>query len=252
MPIKLLNSNKTEYIVFSSRLKSPGDLNIHLGGQKLNPSKTLKYLGVTIDEHLNWNSQISNICYKLRRANGALSRIRHFVNSSILLNIYHSLFGSHLRYGCQLWAQNENTATRRVFVLQKCAVRLISFSLPRSPSAPIFSSLKILTLFDLVKLLNILLIYQFLNSSLPLDLLSTLVFEKIAHVYPTRSQSLGLLKLPRVGTSTYGLKSLSYQAISQWNFFQVMISSDNLANLPLPTIKDIIKSYFLSQYTNHS
>ena len=142
-----LDSGKTEYIVFSSRLRSPGDLNIYLGVQKLNPSKTLKYLSVIIDSHLNWDSQISSVCSTLRRANGALSRIRHFVDSSILLGIYHSLFGSHLRYGCQLWAQNENTA-RRVFILQKCAIRIISFSLPRTPSAPIFNSLNILTLFD--------------------------------------------------------------------------------------------------------
>ena len=97
-----LDSGKTEYIVFSSRLRSPGDLNIYLGLKIYKIYLGLKYLSVIIDSHLNWDSQISSVCSTLRRANGALSRIRHFVDSSILLGIYHSLFGSHLRY-CLLY-----------------------------------------------------------------------------------------------------------------------------------------------------
>ena len=137
-------------------------------------------------------------------------------------------------------------------VYLKMYLKHITVPPTHTPSAPIFNRLKILTLFDLVKLLNIILIYQYLNSNLPLDLLGTLVFEKVAHAYPTRSQSMGLLKLPRVSTSTYGLKSLSYKAISQWNNFQAIFSSDNLANIPLISLKDIVKSHFLNCYSNQS
>ena len=95
------------------------------------------------------------------------------------------------------------------------------------------------------------------KSPLPLNqwwyviVFSTLVFEKIAHAYPTRSQSIGLQKIPRVSTCTYGLKSLFYQAILQWNNFQRMFFNENFANNPLVNLRDIVKTHFLDCYSNH-
>ena len=91
-------------------------------------------------------------------------------------------------YGVKL-----KTPTRRILVLQKCALRLMHFSHP--PSSPLFRYFEILTIFDLAKLLNILLVHQYLNSLLTSDLCSALVFKRINHSYSTRRQNLGLLKL---------------------------------------------------------
>ena len=151
-----------------------------------------------------------------------------------------------MRYACQLWGQVENANTRRVLVLQKCALRLMSSSHPRTPSRPLFRYFEILTIFDLVKLLNILLVHQHLNSLLPSDLCSTLVFKRIDHSYPTRRQNLGLLKLPYANTTTHGLKRLSSQAILQWNSF--LKFCPQLADLPLNRVKTIAKSFFITHY----
>ena len=243
-----INSSKTEYIIFSSRFKQAPDLQILLNGQRLNPSSYLKYLGVYVDEHLSWKPHVSELCSKLRRANGALSRVRHYVSPKILLNIYHAIFGSHLRYGCQLWAQNSNTTTRRAFILQKYALRLISFSAPRSPSTPLFSHYKILTIFDTVIVLNILFIHKFLNSSLPSDLCDTFNFQYIDHIYPTRNRILGLLKMPIVRTTNYGLQSLCHQAVSQWNSLQQLNPSQPFSEMSLISLKTLVTCYLLNQY----
>ena len=94
----------------------------------------------------------------------------------------------------------------------------MSFSHPRTPSRPLFRYFEILTIF-LVKLFNILLVHQHLNSLLPSDLCSTLVFKMVDHLYLTRRQNLGLLKLPYAYTTTHGLKRLFSQAILHWNSF---------------------------------
>ena len=245
-----LNVAKTEYIIFKSRFKVPGDLNLFLNGHRLSPSLSLKYLGVLLDEHLNWGQHISNLCLKLRRANGVLSKIRHYVPSEILLGIYHALFNSHLSYGCQLWGQTENQYSRRAFILQKFAIRLISFSLPRSSSAPIFKRLQVLTIFDLVKLLNIRFVHQYINSKLPSDLYDTFSFEQIDHVYPTRCQSLGLLKRRKVSTVTYGLNSLYNQSIIQWNRIKCLHPNTNFVEMSSSILKSLVKSHLLSQYSD--
>ena len=71
------------------------------------PSQSVKYLavGVLSDEHLQWNDQIAHVKINLNHAIGILSKIRHNANPAILEVVYHSLFGSNLLYGPQLWGK---------------------------------------------------------------------------------------------------------------------------------------------------
>ena len=57
-----LNAAKTEIIVFRNRLRPIGEMNIIFDGHKPNSSSSIKYLGVFLDEHLDWNKHISDLC----------------------------------------------------------------------------------------------------------------------------------------------------------------------------------------------
>ena len=85
----------------------------------------MKYLGVYLDEHL-WKCHISSIATKLRRANGALSKLRYFVPTKILSNINHTILPSHTRYASQIWGLHDNSVTHRL-TLQNIAMRLLTF-----------------------------------------------------------------------------------------------------------------------------
>ena len=189
-----LNANKTEFIILRTQSR-PLNYQPYLKtlGQRIYPSPSVKYLGIHLDEHLNWKNQISVLANKLKRANGALSKLRHYVPLKPLVNIYHAIFASHLRYACQVWGLCDNYVTHRILTLQKAALRLITFSEPRSPSSPIFAELGILKFFDLVEVLNIHLVHQHLNLNLPEDTLKTLNLKKINHSFGTRGNLHGLL-----------------------------------------------------------
>ena len=81
----------------------------------------MKYLGVYINDELNWKTHINFVCSKLKQANGALSKLRHFVSEKILLSLYYSLFHSHMSYAALIWGQRENIHIRRILTLQKQA-----------------------------------------------------------------------------------------------------------------------------------
>ena len=92
-----LNSDKTEYILFSHPNKAKTEeFVIKINGKRLHHSSYVKYLGVLIDEHLSFKHHINALCLKLRRANGMLAKIRHFVDGKTLKSLYFSLFNSHL------------------------------------------------------------------------------------------------------------------------------------------------------------
>ena len=76
-------------------------------------------VGVYIDENLNWGQHVDFVSEKLKRANGALSKLRHYVPRPTLISLYYALFHSHMSYTCQVWAQKSSLKTQRVLVLQK-------------------------------------------------------------------------------------------------------------------------------------
>ena len=122
-----LNVEKTELLIFKSPRKILLDgIKIKLSGKRLYPSNSVKYLGIKIDRFLHWHDQVNSIAVKLNRANALLLKIRNYVNTKTLRNIYFAIFDSHLSYSCIVWAQNINTI-RRLIVLQKKALRIINF-----------------------------------------------------------------------------------------------------------------------------
>ena len=75
-----LNVNKTEMIIFRNHRRHLNyNLKIKINGKLLQPSNVVKYLGIYIDSHLNWNHQTNITLSKLSRAVGMLSKIRHYV-----------------------------------------------------------------------------------------------------------------------------------------------------------------------------
>ena len=73
-----LNVKKTELVIFKHKKKElECPIKIKLSRKKLYPSKSVKYLGVKIDENLNWKDQTYDIVTKLSRANALLYKIRN-------------------------------------------------------------------------------------------------------------------------------------------------------------------------------
>ena len=84
-----LNVTKSKLLLFQSKWNQM-DLNkvkINLAGSIMVPVNNAKYLGVTIDKNLSWDSHIYNLSKKLGRANGIISKLRHFIPKKSLLSV---------------------------------------------------------------------------------------------------------------------------------------------------------------------
>ena len=107
-----LNSNKTEVILFNLNIKKIKKINFRISGQKIEPVKQTKYLGIYLDKHLTWHFQISQIESKFSRSSGLLAKLRYYVKSDLSLTVYFAIFDSILRYGIQVLGQNRNQAIK--------------------------------------------------------------------------------------------------------------------------------------------
>ena len=72
---------------------------------------------------LTWNDQIDYLSKKLSRSTGIFSKLRYYLDRTTLLQMYHSLFNSHLQYGILCWGSASATSLNKIQVLQNRAIR---------------------------------------------------------------------------------------------------------------------------------
>ena len=106
-------------------------MNFRISGQKINIICKTKYLGLILDEHLTFKYHLENLKLKLNRANCFLSKIRYFFKFLLLRTIYYALFDTHLRYGCQIWGQNQSKIVEAIERTQNKVLRILNFKCPR-------------------------------------------------------------------------------------------------------------------------
>ena len=137
-----LNVKKTNFVIFRSNRK-PANHNVTLilNRKALEQKDHVKYLGIYMDQHLNWKYQISHVSKKVSRGVGILSKLRHFLNTKLLCNIYYCLVYSYLSYGVHAWGSACPSATENLLILQKKAVRIITgnqyFQVYGEPAGPL-------------------------------------------------------------------------------------------------------------------
>ena len=229
-----LNVKKTELVNFRSRkLKTDSSFKFKLDGKRLVPTKTVKYLGVLLDKHLHWNQHISQVKMKLNRAIAILSKVRYNANLNVLKIIYHSLFGSHLLYGSQIWGQ-KNLKTHTTFqALQNCALKKITFQKRRDSATCIYKDLKILKFRDYITQQNCLFVFSIEQNP---QLLSSF---KIFHC---------ILDIPYSQTYTYGTKSVMYSCIKDWNNFKRSFLNLFQGQFTYSRIKSVLTNRLLNPY----
>ena len=235
-----LNEGKTELIYFRKSGSSP-TLNIKLHGKTLTPSKSVKYLGIYLDEYLSGTTQCTELIKKLNRANGMLAKARHYVPELELKNIYHAIFSSHITYGSQIWTPKLLSVGDKITRLQKAAMRIMTFSEFKSHSEPLFKKLQILKFRDSISVNNCSFVYDYFHDNLPGSYTNTFIRPNDLHDYSTRKATTGQLCIPSYKTTNFGLKCIYKRCIDSWNKFSYELNLINKKDNPNNTteIKDI-------------
>ena len=162
----------------------PNDFTLSMGGNLIEQTSTYKYLGVIIDENLNWVPQITKMCAKLSSVCGILSKVRHILDRNSLIMIYNSLVESRLRYGILSWGTATDNHLQKLRVLQNKALRFIHFLPPWTAMLPLYAHYNVLPLNKLILLQQVTYMYSFHNGLLPKVFRS--YCSKPTHRYNTR------------------------------------------------------------------
>lgn len=163
-----LNIDKSNFVIFHPpQRKLPFRVTFSLNGINLNQEFSIKYLGIIIDSNLSWKSHVSHIAKKIKRNIGIFSKLHYYVNLDILVKLYYALMYPFLTYGLISWGNTYSSTAQPLFILQKKAMRVITFSKFHEHSSPIFKHLDIVKLPDLVFLSIAVFMHKFHNRHLP-------------------------------------------------------------------------------------
>lgn len=186
-----LNISKTNYILFGNRRKCVTDtqFNIHIDGNTIERVRFTKFLGVYIDEDLNWKHHTAQISKKISKSLGILNRVKYILPRQILITLYLTMIHPYLIYCNIIWGGASLLALNRLVTLQKRALRLITCSYFRAPSNPIFRKLGILKLPDIYKYETLMFVYKFKHNLLPVCCMHLLQLRTHSGHYHLRKES---------------------------------------------------------------
>ena len=238
-----LNIDKSNFVIFHPPQKKLNyNVQIMINQTYLKNEQHVRYLGIMIDANLNWKHQIHHIVKKIKRSIGLLSKIRHYVNEKLLVNLYYALLYPFLTYGVVAWGHTYSSTLQPIFVLQKRIVRIITFSDYRDHSNPLFKRLNILKFFDLIYLHTAIFMHDYASDKLPVPFHSFFTDVNKIHCHNTRLASKSTYSLPRVRTN-YGKFSIKFQGVKIWNSLDEEIKAFSRNTFKKKLSKTILDSY---------
>ena len=121
-----LNLKKTKCMFFHNQQRNFDPFDIIINGVKIDVVDSHKFLGLTLDKHLNWMLHIKSISLKISKTIGSIYRLKCFFPKNILRILYCSLILPFISYGILVWGFENKI--KQIEVLQNKVIRLIDKS----------------------------------------------------------------------------------------------------------------------------
>ena len=122
-----LNIKGTKFMVCKpSQKRSSVKIQLLTNCHKLDQVKEIVFLGVMLDENLNWKSEISHVANKASKSVGIIRKSSFYLSTKSLRTLYFSLVYPYFFYCNLVWASTYRTNLSRLVILQKRVVRTIA------------------------------------------------------------------------------------------------------------------------------
>jgi hypothetical protein len=205
-----LNAAKTNLMFLGTRMQTlniDDNINIYLDDCCLKRVSEAKFLGITIDENLTWKKQVENVCRSCSINIGVLNKVKMFLPTNTMYQLYCSLVLPYINYGLLLWGDSNKMLINKVYRLQKRALRIVSNSSYLSPSKPLFVKFNTLNIFDMYVKETSVFMFKYKHCLLPASFNKFFTTHSVNHSYNTRNRGDFRIPIHRIRTiSTTGPK----------------------------------------------
>ena len=210
-----LSISKTHHVLFTkAKHTNTETFELKLDDNIIHRVNCVKFLGLLLDEHLDWHEQINSCKSKMSSGLYALNKVKHILSTTNMRTLYHSLIYPYLNYGTLLWGSSHSTYYLcKLEILQKKAIQTISKMNYNAHTTPLFKNLQILKLKDIYILQLSKLMHSYIYCILPTPLLNLFTVNRNIHLHKTRQQNQPHIIHRR---TAFISKTFIHQAPDQW------------------------------------
>ena len=122
-----VNYEKTNYMIFcpNKQLKDSPVLDLTIDNFKIKKVISIKYLGIYIDEDLNWKTHIQDLCQSLRKYVGIFYKLSLKLPQKILKILYFTLVYSRILYAVEIYANTYITYLHDLMIINNRILRIL-------------------------------------------------------------------------------------------------------------------------------
>ena len=197
-----LNLEKTSFVLFQPQgNKSNDDITLSVDNIDISRERTVKFLGLFIDQHLKFDSHVKHVCSTLAKNLYMLRNVMYIVPKWALRTLYHSYIQSNFMYGLSVWGPLVTKCNlNRVRVLQKKALRTIDHAKYNASSTHVCKNTDTLLIDELIDLELSKISYRYVNNSLPNPVRNLFQANDYNHNYLTRARNNPRIERHRIKT----------------------------------------------------
>ena len=184
----IINLTKTHTMLFSNK-RGERKLSIKARNNELEQKSECKFLGLIVDEEINWKAHIHFISNKISKTAALLRLLKYTFPKHILKTLYMSLIQPYYNYCNIIWGAADKSTIEPLLILQKKSIRIINRAYYLEHTEPLFTSMKILKLSQLYKLNCIMLIYKCIYSERFISFKNRMFRSSHFHQYNTRNNT---------------------------------------------------------------
>lgn len=240
-----INSSKTSYMLIRSPYTEIPSVTLPLtiNDTQITLVKESRYLGLYIDENLNWKSHVQRLSKEISRPIGVINKLKHKLNKKTLELIYHSLIHSKVSYMIAIWGSAKKYVKKKIYTLQNRALKIIHKLPFRFPTRSLYDDIEkhILPIEKVYMKALIVFVHQCL-----FDLIHhTIIFERV-ETRRTRAMTHRKLKTHRMRTERYGKEGIMNRGLTYYNDIPVEIKQNSNINI----FKRLVQQHLQQQQTH--
>ena len=178
---------------------------------KIKRVSSAKYLGLIIDEKLNWDEHVISVCQSLIKYFGIFNQIKYFVTKPIVRQLYFAFIFSRISYGIEVYGSCSLKRISQLQVLQSKLLKLVLCLHRRTPTSNLHKDLHILTVPDIRRVKIICFVNNCLRGSCPDIFHNYFVYRP--SIYNFRNTGLNVERT----RTTFGSLNLGVYGAKLWN-----------------------------------
>ena len=234
-----LNLGKTHYVLFSRR-KKPVCMNpssyLKIENSVIERQTETIFLGVTVDQHLEWNLQTRAVCNKVAKYVHIFRNLRSYIDKKALKNLYNTLVYPNLIYCNSIWGYSKHSYIAPLIVLQKKIIRIIAGVGRFHHTDALFKSYKLLNIENINKYTTCIHVHRSINDLSPINFFNM----QTNDFYSMRSSSDSVVKVTWPKSEQYR-QCILYRGPTLYNSLPSHIRNINNIN----SFKFNLKIYYM-------